>query len=483
MELFKIDTLPDKSLIDDSVSNCEEESITPINEKVETEKRDLEEEALEKFIFGSIHSDPVLSSNDSVEPNQKKLKKAAWIDDDDHITAKDGFAHAKKYPKKVVKETDYRSHLVDKFEAIYGRPKWASEDGERIKDGSDDEEDDLFGVAGDIVTKGKRLHKTNLEYSRCASLTTSETIPGLITSVQFHPSSNVALIAGVIGQINLVQVDGDENAKLNSILLENFHLSRARFSIDGREIIIGSKSTQGHFFTYEMISGAVTKVPFFKSNSRLSLKDFALSPDGKYLASCGIKGNFYLFTMNPKENVASFRLNDEVRSVCFSPDSTKLFASGDEGVVYVYDVRQTRRCIHRFIDDGGLSCQYLAISPNSNYFVSGDQSGLLNIYKYEDILSSQNPKPLKSFANLTNPITCLKFNHTSEILAGSSSYADNAIRLAHFPSCTVFSNFPQPNGLYHRINEVDISPNSGYIAMANNRGKAFLYRLNHYADY
>ena len=64
-------------------------------------------------------------------------------------------------------DSEYRSHLVDKFEAIYGRPKWAT----KAPTSDDHDEDfDLLDTAGDVITDGKRLSKTNLGFSKCAHL-------------------------------------------------------------------------------------------------------------------------------------------------------------------------------------------------------------------------------------------------------------------------------------------------------------------------
>ena len=60
------------------------------------------------------------------------------------------------------------------------------------------------------------------------------------------------------------------------------------------------------------------------------------------------------------------------------------------------------------------------------------KSGVVNIYNLNESLlhtENRNPKPLKSFMNLTTPCTSLKFNSTSEILAACSSYVESACKL------------------------------------------------------
>ena len=77
----------------------------------------------------------------------------------------------------------------------------------------------------------------------------------------------------------------------------------------------------------------------------------------------------------------------------------------------------------------------------------------------------------------------MKFNPSSEILAFSSEMKENALKLAHIPSLTVYSNFPSWNFNLKRVNCLDFSLNGGYLAVGNNRGAANLYRLKHYGSY
>lgn len=45
---------------------------------------------------------------------------------------------------------------------------------------------------------------------------------------------------------------------------------------------------------------------------------------------------------------------------------------------------------------------------------------------------------------------------------------------------TIFSNFPDKHSLIGHISCIDFSPNSGYFVCGNEKGQAFLYKLNHY---
>ena len=55
------------------------------------------------------------------------------------------------------------------------------------------------------------------------------------------------------------------------------------------------------------------------------------------------------------------------------------------------------------------------------------------------------------------------------------------LRVLHVPSMTVFSNWPTSKSPLHYVHSTAYSPNSGYLAIGNARGRVLLYRLHHYS--
>ena len=101
---------------------------------------------------------------------------------------------------------------------------------------------------------------------------------------------------------------------------------------------------------------------------------------------------------------------------------------------------------------------------------------MVNLYSASALVSARNPKPEKAFLNLTTPANHVRFNPSSELLAMASEMKENAVKLAHVSSKTVFANFPSMNFNLKRINAMDFSANGGYLALGNNKGAANLYR-------
>ncbi len=63
----------------------------------------------------------------------------------------------------------------------------------------------------------------------------------VIRAAEFHPSAAVALVAGLNGTASLFQVDGRQNAKIQSVNFKDFPIKTAHFSHDGGQFICGSQ--------------------------------------------------------------------------------------------------------------------------------------------------------------------------------------------------------------------------------------------------
>lgn len=326
----------------------------------------------------------------------------------------------------------------------------------------------------------KNLAKGTIEIKILTSINKQTQSEGpLITSLQFHPTSTVALVAGVSGILSIFAIDGRENSKLHSMQYERFPIDTARFTREGEEIVLGSKR-YAHCHVYDLIAGKTDRIPL--PHGITNMKKFEVSPDGKLLALCGRRGEIYLLTSRTKELVNTLKMNERCNALAFTPDSRKLFTHGDGGEMYVWDVN-SRTCIHRAFDDGCLSGTTVAVSPSGQFLATGSKQGVVNIYNVDTALQQKNPIPVKTILNLVTPITNLNFNPSSEILAMASSEKENSFRMVHLPSATVFSNFPTFQTKLFKPWTLDFSPNSGYLGIGNNKSNAFLCRLKHYGNY
>lgn len=136
------------------------------------------------------------------------------------------------------------------------------------------------------------------------------------------------------------------------------------------------------------------------------------------------------------------------------------------------------RCIDRFSNNDGTVTASLAISDQ--HFAAGAESGVVNLYSTNS--ESFGKTPIKSIMNLSTSVDCLRFNHDGQILAMSSRFSSDSLKLLHVPTRTVFSNWPTSKTPLNYVFSMDFSPQSRYFAVGNDKGKCLLYKLRHYNE-
>jgi U3 small nucleolar RNA-associated protein 18 len=91
------------------------------------------------------------------------------------------------------------------------------------------------------------------------------------------------------------------------------------------------------------------------------------------------------------------------------------------------------------------------------------------------------PTPIKAIGNLTTRISEITFNHDSQLMVIASRSKKDQLKVVHLPSGTVYSNWPTERTPLGHVISVAFSPNSDYLAIANDKGHVRLHTLKHYA--
>ncbi|XP_022086184.1 U3 small nucleolar RNA-associated protein 18 homolog [Acanthaster planci] len=459
-----------------------------------SQKQDSEEAFLEKFVLGGQES-----FVENLERGEKKRisvldaeqRKPAWEDDEDeHYTSSNQNSNRERTALPVNTGAVFSNSRKAQFEKVVGTtPSWAQLKSSRKRtsesedeSGSDKEEEDKFlRRTGDFLTTSELLPKSFLKVRKVTNANKEQYTKGRLSALEFHPTSQVVLTAGEDQSLHIFQVDGQNNPKIQSVAIEQFPITNAHFSADGTEVIVSSRSRW--YYVYDMIAGKLERMSFLREyHERQPLCRFTVAPDGSFIAFQGLYGFIHLVSAKNKELICSLKMNGSVSSLAFSGDGSKLFSFGDDGEVYIWDMK-TRDCIHKFVDDGCIKGTTISVSRDGQYLACGSSSGVVNIYDSSQCLTATRPKPLKAVMNLTTSVTAAKFNCNSEILGVTSFHTQGAVKLIHLPDCHVFANFPLKSDSIGLPVLLDFSPSSGYMAVGNSRGKALLYRLGHYKNY
>ncbi|KAK7471295.1 U3 snoRNP protein [Stygiomarasmius scandens] len=251
------------------------------------------------------------------------------------------------------------------------------------------------------------------------------------------------------------------------------------------------------------------------SSGGLEISSF--SPDGSVLAVAGRGGYVHLLDWSQSSSsggigsgqvVGSLKCSGTgggVRGIWWVPSSASsepVLGSGaipssrqhlavltGDSEIYLWDVVE-RRCAAKWRDEGGFrgSGRVLAGSSNSSgraWMGVGSNTGLVNIYDSSTFFSSTSttasrPKPMKTLEHLTTPISSMRFNHDSQLLAVASREKKDAMKLYHLPSLTSYSNFPTSSTPLGHVSSIAFSPRSEYLAVGNKRGRVLLWSLRGY---
>lgn len=408
---------------------------------------------------------------DSNDEEICKTLKVAWVDDDDEAFDATIIPNTKS-------KTLYTEKLKQKYETLVGTPNWAKLN--RLSKEEEDEDEKILRTVGHLKkTKTTGLPNKFLEVKYMPKINSETGNEGpIISCIEFHPKIAVSLIAGQSGNVSLFSVGGDVNNKLHTFNLKKWNIHAAHFTPDGSETFIASKKSNT-FCVYNLVKAEPKLIQLPQPIKRPAL--FEMSSDGKYLAITDGFEEVFLMCTASQELLRIFKNNTKVTSLTFNNECNLLYCYGEQGEISVWNL-STFRPVNKFYDQGCVTASCITTSPCGRLLATGSGEGIVNIYEISR-LTTKDPTPVKVLSNLVTKITNLKFNASSEILAAVSQDHPNAVKLVHIPSYHIFPNFPKPSFNLNNIGVVNFSPNSGYMALGNNKNSASLYRLKYYKNY
>lgn len=364
---------------------------------------------------------------------------------------------------------------------IYITEEDLQSDHDEASGSSSSDDDDLDMYANDVRSKKINLETKNLQFKHLVNLNNERSYKGAVGQVQFHPKSKIGLVGLKTGQIDLYEVDGEKNRYLQNIDIPYARNPCCSFMPDGNSIVISSVYLKGTFYSYDMVSASVKQYKLQVGRDFKELTDFKIS--GDHMA-CRKENSPVINVLSSKtfENTFSVKLNEPARAIQFT-DNNEMFVVGDNARVYLWDLRKTSLCKHKFQDDGSVHATSLAISDASNSLSIGSDSGIVNSYELDKCKKERFPIPIKTYKNLKKPVDILRYNSTGELLLIGSSAEQKAFRMVHSHSGLVYKNFPVERKQYGTLLDADFSALGGYLALGCTTGRAQLIRIPYYKSY
>jgi WD40 repeat protein len=159
-----------------------------------------------------------------------------------------------------------------------------------------------------------------------------------------------------------------------------------------------------------------------------SKTEFAFSPEGRWLATCGDEFVLWDSTTGRRETLAFLTSDprEPIKTMAFTPDGHWLIASGANAEIYVWDMTTRRREGRRFPSAmAGVQC--LAISPDGKTLATGSQVGAIKLWRLEppDYHSGTRweVRELLTLSEHRSGISALRFSRSpdGDILASSDT--------------------------------------------------------------
>ena len=179
---------------------------------------------------------------DESGPETESTTPAAWHDDDDDDLIAVG--DEKRYKRFRTSDEHHvsASVLSKRMQTEYTKnlptPAWAT----TTRPSSEQATSSLSTSTGAYVDKkSTRLPLKGCQVKRLTNVNYESPAKGIVHALEFHPTSQVAMVGSFGRNITLFQVDGKANPKLTSVFFERFPVSCAHFLNGGNEFLASSK--------------------------------------------------------------------------------------------------------------------------------------------------------------------------------------------------------------------------------------------------
>jgi len=468
-----------------------------LQKEVEEEKVELTfEDESDVEDDGEGESIPIQTFDASASLNQKRKPVQAWEDPDDQEVEMDisSVARLRKLRKNQEETVITGEEYQDRLKEYYNNSiktshfyDWTSKKVEVADTQGESYLDSLLKTNTSILesNKSQGLPRDILKLTRAAAIPLENRHSSVIQALDFHKNNETLLSAGLDKTIKIfniskvLETNKFELRPVKSIFTKNLPILTAKFNGTYNEII--ATGQRKYILGFDLVKETFEKSApsFITARLQNKVKSFSLSHDDQTIAIYGHNQYMMMVSAKTKQLLFELRLNSEISACSFSPDDKYLFATTEDGSIYQWDLNM-RRVVEVFHDQGSMKTTCVDFSQDGSFLASGNSTGIANLYSFNKMTRTLEKNVTKEVGNLTTSLDNVKFNPTGEMLAITSRWKRNAIRILHVPTQTVFSNWPNMRTKLSYINRVCFSDNSRYLAIGNDIGNVIVYNFEHF---
>ncbi len=403
--------------------------------------------------------------------------------------------------ESTLQAPEYTARLKKIRSGMVKAPKWA----QSAKKQSPEEADDGFEsyqpgsldralmnnrtenntAAAAAAVKSEMLMPDTLNISKTQQIRVPGATSNCLESVLFHPKNpSVLLTSGLDKTVHLFNLDSAAHECLYSARFSDMPVASSCFSAAGDEVLAVGR--RAFFYSIDVAKEQVNRISGVKGRSEREWTRICASPCGKFVFLAGEQGCIVVLSAKTKQWIANLKMNEPVQALTVSGDAKFLFSSGQGSVVYIWDLA-TFKCIRRFTDNGGTMATALGVSGDSSLLSVGSYSGVVNVYDLQSMLISSRGTvtstfaPLKCYENLLTPVSGTVFHPSSQLLSIYSREKRNALRMIHYPSGRIYTNWPTERSPLGRVVDVAFNCTGSTAAFGNKDGVVQIYNLKHFS--
>ncbi|KAJ4024340.1 Ski complex subunit Rec14 [Fusarium irregulare] len=207
--------------------------------------------------------------------------------------------------------------------------------------------------------------------------------------VRASRNGNIAASAGFGGEVKVWKVNNDTGEWSLGGEISGASSSKPgeawalALSEDGS--YLASTTNDGRINVWDIVDEKMPKIREYETGSAGSGSfgmSVDLSRDGKFTASGHQNGSVYIFNNDTGRVLYSLSgLAKPVRSVAFSPGSSRLAAAGDAGIIALYDMKRGEHVGNLTGHSSWITC--LDWSDTGEYLLSGSMDGKVKVWSVE----------------------------------------------------------------------------------------------------
>jgi WD40 repeat protein len=226
-----------------------------------------------------------------------------------------------------------------------------------------------WGPGGEFLVIGRSDGKLVVRDQQGTEKSFSHAHEGPVTSIAVSGDGKIIVTGDQKGNVRLWDREGKPVGQPSRA--HEGAVASVGINWDGQTIVSGG--SDGKVLRWNQ-QGSVISPPLITSYSTGTGETVAVSPDGKYIVSGSERGMMRLWAAQASRVFKGHETN--VRCLAFSSDSKMILSGADDGTVRLWDLHG-QPIGHQF--RGPAAITTVALSPDKNILVSGDQSGNVTV--------------------------------------------------------------------------------------------------------